>query len=397
MSITLHFTQLKRKKKKNGEIPIYLRFTENRKTRYLSTGISIKEEDWNPNKEMVRKSHPLSVKYNNELTNFKIKAEGEKSELRQEGELDSTTLKERLRFNGAKTIREFGEVYRESLKDAGRYWEHRHFGVLLNDLEEMKVLDLPVSRVDQAFIERLKIFLFKEIGNANNTVRKKLQRFKGMIKEAIKQGYLSTNPYEFVEPIKRENSNKAKLGIEQIEVIKKLKLKKDSFDWHVRNYFLFSYNMAGIRFSDLCTLTTDNIIDGRLRYSMHKTGTEKSIRLRNVHWELLSHYNTESEGYIFPLLEDVYTDEFVLKRKISSKNVLVNKALKRIAKKAGIKENVSFHVSRHSFAHNALRKEMDVYSISKALGHSDLKITEQYLKSFDEEMLDTAMDSFYET
>jgi len=396
MSITLHFTQLKRKKRKNGEIPIYLRFTEYRKTRYLSTGIAVKEDDWNPNKEEVRKSHILSVKYNNELTKIKVKAEGEKSDLRQEGELDTTTLLERLRFNGAKTIREFGKEYREGLKESERFWEHNHFGVLLNDLEKMNVLDLPVSRVSQEFIEKLKTYLFKDVGNANNTVRKKLQRFKGMIKETIKQGYLYTNPYEFIEPVKRESSNKAKLGTEQIEAIKKLDLKKDSFEWHVRNYFLFSYYMAGIRFSDICTLTTDNIIDGRLRYSMHKTKTEKNIQLHPVHFELLSHYNTEKKGYIFPLLEHTYTDEFALKRKISSKNVLVNKALKRIAKKAGIKENISFHVSRHSFAHNALKRGIDLYSISKALGHSDLKITEQYLKSFDEEMLDTAMNSFFE-
>ncbi len=396
MALSLHFTQLKRKKRKNGEIPIYLRFTENRKTRYLSTGITVKEEEWNPKKEEVRKSHPLSVKYNNELTQFKIKAEGEKSDLRQEGELDSLKLKERLRFNGAKSIREFGDEYRESLKETERFWEHRHFGVLLKDLEGMKVVDLPVSRVDQAFIEQLKAYLFKEVRNSNNTVRKKLQRFKGMIKEAIKQGYLSSNPYEFFEPVKRENSNKAKLDLEQIEAIKKLDLKKDSFEWHVRNYFLFSYYMAGIRFSDMCTLTTANIIDGRLRYSMHKTGTEKNIQLRPVHFEILSHYNTENKGYIFPLLEDVYTDEFALKKKISSKNALVNKALKRIAKKTGIQESISFHVSRHSFAHNALKKKMNLYSISKALGHSGIKTTEQYLKSFDEEMLDESMDSFYE-
>lgn len=396
MSITLHFTQLKRKQRKSGEIPIYLRLTEHRKTRYLSTGIAVKETEWNSNKEEIRKSHPLSVKYNNELTKFKIKAEGEKSDLRQEGGLDTTTLKERLRFNGSKTIQEFGEEYREWLKEDKRYWEHRHFGVLLNDLDTMKASTFPVSRVDQKFIEELKSHLFQNVGNGNNTVRKKLQRFKGMIKEAIKQGYLSSNPYEFIEPVKRESSNKAKLSVDQIEAIRKLELVKGSFDWHVRNYFLFSYYMAGIRFSDLCTLTPSNIIDGRLRYSMHKTGTEKNIQLHPVHFDILSHYNTSEKGYIFPLIEHVFTDVFMLKKRISSKNVLVNKALKRIGKKANIDESISFHVSRHSFAHNALKKGMDVYSISKALGHSDLRITEQYLKSFDEDMLDTAMNTFFE-
>ncbi|MEP2446587.1 MAG: site-specific integrase [Balneola sp.] len=395
MSVTLRFTQLKRKKRKDGSIPIYLRITENGRSRYLSSGISIQETEWNPKKETVRKSHPLSVKYNAELTKFKIKAEGEKSELRQDGELGASTLKDRLNFNKNIPLGEYGKKYREQLKENDRYWEHKHFGVLLNDLGKMGLLLTPVSRIDQKFIEDFKEFLFNEIGNANNTVRKKLQRLKGLTNQAIKDGYLSNDPFQFVESIKRESSTKAKLSVEQIEKIKDLPLKKGSFQWHVRNYFLFSYEMAGIRFSDLCTLTPDNLIDGRLRYSMNKTGTEKSIKLRPAHFDILSHYNTESEEYIFPLIQQNYTDEFALKRKISSKNVLVNKALKTIADKAGIKENISFHVSRHSFAHNALKKGIDLYAISKALGHSGLKITEQYLKNFDEEMLDTAMDKFY--
>ncbi len=84
-----------------------------------------------------------------------------------------------------------------------------------------------------------------------------------------------------------------------------------------------------------------------------------------------------------------------LRKKISSKNVIANRYLKKIAQRAGIQASISFHVSRHSFAHYALKKGMDLYAISKALGHSDLKITETYLKSFDEELLDNSMNKLF--
>jgi len=58
MAITINLTQLKRKKSKKDEtIPIYIRITEDRKSRYRSTGVFIKEKDWNSNKQIVSKSH----------------------------------------------------------------------------------------------------------------------------------------------------------------------------------------------------------------------------------------------------------------------------------------------------------------------------------------------------
>ena len=62
---------------------------------------------------------------------------------------------------------------------------------------------------------------------------------------------------------------------------------------------------------------------------------------------------------------------------------------------AEIDANISFHVSRHSFANYANKKGMDLYSISKALAHSDLKTTQQYLDSFDEEKLDKSMNELF--
>ena len=67
--------------------------------------------------------------------------------------------------------------------------------------------------------------------------------------------------------------------------------------------------------------------------------------------------------------------------------------LKRIAKKAGIKKNLSFHTSRHTFATWALRKGIRIEYVSKLLGHASIKETQIYAKIVNEE-LDKAMEVF---
>lgn len=396
MAVTTNLTLKSDKQKSNGEYPIYLRITENRKSRYLSTGISVKKTDWNKKQQEIRKSHPLSVKLNEELTKLKLKAESKKSDLRKNEKLDGKSLKKVLVTNKNVTIAEFSESYKSLLKTKGRYWEHKHIDVIINDIERFGHSDTVINQVDLKFLESFRDYLLHTKENGRNTVRKKMQRFKALIMEALKKNYIKEDPYRNFSTIKREKVTKTKLSLVQIASIESLDLKKDSNLWHTRNYFMFSYYCAGIRFSDVCTLKTENLVDGRLRYKMMKTGNQKSIKLYPPALSILEHYNTDdSNMYVFPILEKIYKDPFLVRKRISSKNVLANKWLKKIAEKAEIEENVSFHIARHSYAHNALTKGMGIYSLSKSLGHSDLKVTESYIKSFDEELLDEEMDKLF--
>ena len=54
---------------------------------------------------------------------------------------------------------------------------------------------------------------------------------------------------------------------------------------------------------------------------------------------------------------------------------MVNRHLKSVAEKCGISKRVSFHVSRHSFAVMALNYGMPIESVSKIIGHTDIKTT----------------------
>lgn len=412
MSLTINLTQLKRKKKQDGTIPIYIRVTENGKSRYRTTEISVAPKDWNNSRKEIRRSHRRDKSLNRRLRKKLREVEKVRDDLEKRGKLNLDTLMSAIsKDTDVQSILYHAQEYRNHLDFEDRYWERRHFKVVIGNIKRFiseKNKATTLTKVDANWIEDFQDFLLteggpkknnKRDGNSPNTVRKKLQRLKGMFNWLIKNKELKNDPFTTVEKVEAQRVNtKTKLTFQQIKSIRDLSLERGSYHWHVRNYFLFSFYNAGIRFGDLCTLTWDNLIDGRLVYSMHKTGKQKSIKQLEPMQEILDLYRTEDvsgSDYIFPILDKKHDDPMELRRRISTNNVLTNKRLKKIAKKAGIEADISFHVSRHSFAHYALKKGMDLYSISKALGHSDLKITEQYLKSFDEEKLDSDMEKIF--
>ncbi|GAA5522334.1 site-specific integrase [Aliifodinibius salicampi] len=407
MSLTINLVLFKRKKKKNGEIPIYLRITENRKSRYKSTGISVLPKHWNKERQRIRGTHTRSKVLNDQLEYELLQAEKKKSKLKLTEKLSADNLKNHISDDKYNSFINCAERYLEELDEEDRYWEHKRFKVLLGQLKDfMGNKSRAITKVDAELIEKFQNYLLtepknkegKKVGNSPNTVRRKLRTLKGMFNSLLKAKKIKHDPFLMVNKVKEEPVEKTKLSLAQIKAIEKLDLEKESQLWHSRNYFMFSFYNAGIRFGDMCTLKWKNLVDGRLVYKMRKTGSQKSIKQYDQMDKILSYYRSDDSkqnDYIFPILDKKISNSAALQRSISSKNVIVNRDLKKIAGLAEIEANISFHVSRHSFSQYALEQGLGLYEISKALGHSKLKTTERYLKSFDEELLDEGMDKLF--
>lgn len=148
---------------------------------------------------------------------------------------------------------------------------------------------------------------------------------------------------------------------------------------------------------------------------MDKTATAKDILLLPEALEIIKEYvdlNKRTTDYVFPLLDNKavyakaitweakeqlpYDVKKLLLQQTNSKNSLLNKYLGKIAIMAGIEKKVSMHTARHSFANIARQRNANVYDISKALGHSNLKITETYLSKFDTTSQDTTMKQVFQ-
>ena len=84
-----------------------------------------------------------------------------------------------------------------------------------------------------------------------------------------------------------------------------------------------------------------------------------------------------------------------LNKKIQSATYVINKNLKQISIDCEIGMKISTHIARHSFSDNIRQSGENIYNISKILGHSDIAVTQKYLKSLDQNSVDESLNKFY--
>jgi len=215
-----------------------------------------------------------------------------------------------------------------------------------------------------------------------------LKVIRSILYEAIRENkFNNVNPFH-IKKLEEGKSNKTRLTIEQIKALETLKLPKNSILNDVRNYFLFSFYCAGIRVGDFIQLKHGYIEGDKLFYKMDKNELSHNIQLTTKALNILKLYKKpkpKHTDFIFPLLKNGidYSDKKFLNNQIGSKTAMINLNLKKVAKAAKIKSNLSFHISRHSYADILRQKKVSVYDIKNLLGHSDIKITQRYLASFD--------------
>ncbi|NGP87575.1 site-specific integrase [Fodinibius halophilus] len=407
---TINFILRTERANARGEAPIYVRVTHNRKSRYLSLGISVQEKYWNEEKQRVRRSHDSHKVLNHEIERVFTKAQNTKLELRSEGNVTAKYIINVLKGYDAKDFFNYGEEYIQRLQESGSVRLAKQTNVIVNKIKAFHSNDsLLLHEIDNKFLKGLESYMKTECDNAPNTIRKDLERLNRLFEEAKKDNLIKGNPIDDFELPKRQKPSKTALSLEQIKAMEELDLKPRSSLWHSRNYFLFSFYNAGIRIGDLMKLKRKDVYisqkEIRLKYLMNKTRTNSTPKWKNIKQlpqaiEILEAYDfrdKEPEEYLFPILDTSKRlgDPIVFDRDKQSKTAMINRDLKEIAELAEIEENVTTHIARHSFANFARKKGMSLYSISKALAHSNLKTTEQYLNSFDEEMLDTEMEELF--
>jgi integrase len=412
--ITFHL-DLNNNIRKDGRYDINLRLTYNRKLKRISTKIYVLKEDFNLKAKYgawISQSDISYAKKNSLLREILHKAENAPNELEKNHIIPTLeSVAQYLKGEGNSTVDfiKYAEHIRDDFKASQQVGSWKKYNNVINHLKaylkrnELKFEDISVSLIT-SFEQYLKTEdrAQNKKALAINTIETKLKTFRAILYRAINEGIYpqERNPF-FRIKIKTAKTSKEKLNPEEIKKIEVLELEVGSALWNTRNYFIFSFYTAGIRWGDFAQLKWSNIKDGRLEYKMGKTGLTKSIKLFPQALKILSYYEHKKvEGkdiYIFPLLENrKYPDKFLLHNKISSKNTVVNKNLKTIAEKIGLKKVLSFHISRHSYSDVARKKGMNVFDISKSLGHSSLKITERYLGSLDSESLDSAMGKVFE-
>lgn len=432
--------------KTNGENPVYLRVTKDRKQKYIKLNISAYPTQWdeasgryNLHKKTTKKGKQ------EEVENLIVHSEHEKlnSFLNiQEVEADKIIN----RYNEEKidwTINQFEEaflnkskkgkvkVYFESLisslKKTERIGNANCYSRTMNILElyDKNFAKRVFSEIDHKYVRGFDEWLqmprqtvyssskgnrkvVQRTGCAGNTRKYYMKALRAILNRAIKDKEASINTYPFgkngfdVAGLDKE-TNKRYLPKEYLIKIKNTKSTVPHLEF-ARKLFLFSYFSYGMSFVDMALLTDKDIelLDGGMyfKYTRHKTKNSKrptiiKIKITDELQSLISDLQNMKqpvENYILPIItKEGYTGEQRYNH-IRTRYQKYNNDLYALSTELGMDNiNLTSYVSRHTMAMTLQSNEIPREVISQILGHKELKTTNAYLDSFDSSVIDEAV------
>lgn len=387
----------------NGEIPLYIRIIKNRKTKFISLGIFLTKEQWDPTQSRVVK-HKNKVRLNN-LISQKV-AEANKIAMEMEitnKYVSSNRIKEKIMGKTSVSFTDFACAYRDNFKKENKIGTHRKVKAVLQKLDEYtKNKNLTFGEIDVQFLKGYEKYLRDKLGNSQNTIHANIKIFRKLFNDAIREDLIEPqlNPF-FKYQLKTEKTTKEYLTDDELQKIEDMSLTEGSMKHHHRNMFVFAAYAGGLRVSDVLKLKWINFSGTHIITQMQKTQDMVSVKLPGKALKIINAYKAISpdakpEHYIFPFLDNnIEYNAESLHNAISRCTAYANKDLKAIGKSLKLSKKISFHTSRHTFATRALRKGMRIEYVSKLMGHSSIKTTQIYSKIVNSE-LDNAMNVFDE-
>ncbi|WP_246139204.1 tyrosine-type recombinase/integrase [Gelidibacter salicanalis] len=142
-----------------------------------------------------------------------------------------------------------------------------------------------------------------------------------------------------------------------------------------------------MRFSDICRLRWENIVNDEIIYTMQKSrtraGAKRTLPLVPKAISIVEKYQGKDPIYVFPPLYGMDNRSLEdIEHQLYIANNATNRSLRIVCEKADIKKWVNMHMAKHSFADFAVKNNTGLLMISKLLGHTKLSTTQHYLKDF---------------
>lgn len=257
---------------------------------------------------------------------------------------------------------------------------HDNWMSALNYLETFTNGVLKFADLNEKFLEEFKEYLLTTKSNksskailSQNSAVSYFNKVKAALKQAYKDGILQTDLNAKTEPIKAAETRREHLTIEELNRL----VKTPCNNKVLKHAALFSA-LTGLRFSDIQKMAWSELeyMEGQGYFLNFKQKKTKGIEYLPISEQAYSF----TGGTINP--KDMPQDKPVFKGlKYSAYN---NKHLYQWIGAAGITKDITFHCFRHTFATLQLFTGTDIYTVSKMLGHKNLKTTQIYAKVVDE-------------
>lgn len=236
--------------------------------------------------------------------------------------------------------------------------------------EYYNVSDISLKEVNHMFLHNFEIYLMTSCGCKENTTAKFLQRFRTIIIMAKNNGWIHIEPFANFK-IRFKKTDRGYLTQQEIDIIMQKKFASERLE-RVRDIFIFSC-FTGLAYIDVKNLRNSNIRtsfdDGLwIMGKREKTGVNYNVPLLDVPKQIIDKYSGKlPDDKVLPVMS----------------NQKMNEYLKEIGTVCGIDKNLSYHLARHTFATLTLTKGVSIESVSKMLGHTNIKTTQIYARITD--------------
>jgi site-specific recombinase XerD len=369
-----------------GQMPIYLRITVDGKRFEISTNKYIEKAKWSTETKKIKGNSEEARSVNEYLNLLSSKVfETQKQLILENKEITFETLRNRItnKDENNKTIIGVFKLHNERMeKLVGIEYSYntlKNFKTTLSHFEKYmistyNISDIPVHKIDLAFINAFDFYLRANLQCNNNTTVKYVKSVGKIINICLENGWINKDPLANYKARLKEVKRDYLTELEISTILnKKFSIPRLEL---VRDIFIFSC-FTGLAYIDVKQLIKEHIsigIDGNkwIYKNRQKTDTSSRIPLLPIAEMIIEKYADNpvclNENRILPILS----------------NQKMNAYLKEIADVCGIQKELTFHIARHTFATTVtLSNGVPIETVSKMLGHTNIKTTQHYAKILD--------------
>lgn len=209
---------------------------------------------------------------------------------------------------------------------------------------------------------------------AQNTAMSYYDKFRAALKQAFNEKLIAENPARQVKGIKETETQREFLTLEELQALAGTECDLPE----LKRAALFSA-LTGLRWSDIEKLVWSEIQSSEsngcyIRFTQKKTKGAETLPISEQAFQLLGERGGPNENIFKGLKYSAW----------------LNLKLAQWVMRAGITKQISFHCFRHTFATLQLTLGTDIYTVSKMLGHKELKTTQIYAKVIDKKKVEAA-------
>lgn len=385
-----------RRPNKNGEFPVKIRITHNKKNVAIRTGICISQEYWDGRE--VTKKHPQCKIYNNELKNLSVSIENIIRELNNTGRVAIMSASD-IKIYVEKQIQEcfsektFSDFYVNFMEGKEKTRTREIYQATFNKIKEFtKEETLLFEDINVSWLKSFENFLKKNTPSVNaRSIH--LRNIRAVFNSAIEEEIIRLDLYPFRKfKIKREKTKKRAMTIEEL-----IKFRDYPCEEHQKLYqdiFMLMFYLIGINMIDLCNLKG---IDGeRINYKRAKTSRLYSIKVEPEAERIINKYRGEKQLLnILDRYENYRNFTWRMNKNLHEigEMKLVNKKIKgktrQIKERTPLFPQISTYWARHTWATIAASLDIPKETIAAALGHGGNTVTDIYI-DFDQKKIDKA-------